>query len=116
MSADTEERCNPGFMEDPWQPGSACLVAAFGNDSLLVGSGQWDAGGFLAIAPRKQEKVSPDHFAGESFDDCMRTARIEGPSMMIVFSCSDEATRLGQMLLNLGKSMSKAAKEANDGT
>jgi hypothetical protein len=102
-------------MEDPWQPGSDCLVAAFGNDSLLVGSGQWGAGGFLAIAPRQQEKVPPDHFAGKSFDDCMRTARIDGPSIMIVFSCADEATRLGKMLLSLGESMAKDAKETTDG-
>lgn len=101
---------NPGFIDDPWRPSDPCLTAVFGQDSLLLGSGDWGDNGYLAIGPRKQEKLPKDHFIGGDKDQRFKNERIEGVGMLLVFPKPEDARDVGRMLMTLAENMEKAAK------
>jgi len=104
---------NPGFMNDPWKPDDLCLTAVFGQDGLLIGSGDWGENGFLSITPRRQEKLPKDYLVGNDKDGHLRKLRIDGPGMLLIFSKPDDARDLGRMLLNLAELMKKVAEESH---
>ena len=108
----SSDGANPGFMNDPWKPDDICLTAVFGQDGLLIGSGDWGENGYLSIAPRKQEKLPKDYFFGHDKDQQFKEARVDGPGMLLIFSKPDDARDLGRMLLNLVELMEKVAEES----
>lgn len=101
---------NPGIMADPWKPEEVCLTAVFGQDSLLLGAGEWGEHGYLAIHPRKQEKLAKDHYAGSDKDRHFTEARIQGPGMLLIFPNPNDARDIGRMLLTLADNMEKNMK------
>ena len=107
---------NPGLMQDPWKPDDACLAAVFGQDSLLVGSGDWAANGYLAIAPRKKEKLPKDHYPEHNQDQQFAEARINGPGILLIFPKPEDARDVALMLMTLAEDMEKRAKSSQNVT
>ena len=101
---------NPGLMKDPWKPDDVCLAAVFGQDSLLLGSGDWGENGYLAIGPRQQEALPRNHYAGEDKDHQFAEARINGPGILLLFPKPEDAREVALMLMTLADDMEKLAK------
>lgn len=101
---------NPGFMDDPWKEGEKCLAAVLGKDGLLIRSGDWGAGGFLHLAPRKREKLPWDHFQGQDTHAAFNSARIQGPGILIIFPTPEDARNVGQLLTSLADLMDAKMK------
>mgnify|MGYP003475390738 FL=1 len=116
---------NPGLMKDPWKPDDVCLAAVFGQDSLLLGSGDWGENGYLVIGPRKKEKLPKDHYLEHNQDQQFAEARINGPGILLLFPKPEDARDVARMLMTIADDMEKLAKsrrmddvtkEPNDGT
>ena len=101
---------NPGIMKDPWNPDDVCLAAFFGQNSLLLGSGDWGENGYLVIGPRKQETLPRDHYDGKDKEHQFAASRINGPGILLLFPKPEDAREVALMLMTLADDMEKLAK------